>query len=98
MGKRPDQYQIDVGEGGATDYKNMPQTGRGHSDVDDTVELDRHQLAQNQQEAQGQPLPPDVPSPSVHTRRGKKLEQAEDELIEKGGAAEAESHKGNPLV
>ncbi len=103
--KRPDQYQIDPGEGGATDYKNLPQTGRGHASHDDTVKHDKQRLAQGQQQAQGQPFPPDVPSPSVHTRHGKKLDEAKadaeegnDPLIAKGGAAETESHKGNPLV
>jgi hypothetical protein len=77
MGKRPDQYQIDRGEGGATDYKNLPQTGRGHSDVDDTVEIDRQQLSQSQKNAKGQPILPDVPAPSVHVKRGRKVSQDE---------------------
>jgi hypothetical protein len=80
MGKRPDQYQIDPGEGGATDYKNLPQTGRGHSNLDDTVSGDKQRLAQGDKEAKGgQPFLPDVPAPSADTRRGTKEEPAEEE-------------------
>ncbi len=105
MGKRPDQYNIDPSEAGATDYKNLPQTGRGHSDLVDTTEIDRQQLSQSRKQAEGQPFPPDVPSPSADTRRGRKVEEAEadlekgrDPLIEGGGAADSASTKGNPLV
>ena len=46
-GKRPDQYNIDPREAGATDYKNLPQKGHGGSSRDDTVELDRQRVGQD---------------------------------------------------
>lgn len=78
-GKRPDQYQIDPAEAGATDYKNLPQTGRGNSDEDDTVQRDAQRLAESQQDARGQPLPPDVPAPSVHVRRAEEASPDDEE-------------------
>jgi hypothetical protein len=47
-GKRPDQYQIDPREAGATDYKNLPETSQGNSALDDTVRLDRQRLAESE--------------------------------------------------
>ena len=72
-GKRPDQYNIDPREAGATDYKNLPQNGHGNSDLDDTVALDKQRLAQGQQAAKGQPFLPNIPSPSAHANQGQKL-------------------------
>ena len=90
-GKRPDQYQIDPAEAGATDYKNLPQTGRGHSNLDDTVELDRQQLAQSERELRDHPAPGDKPAPTRYanaprsedqgggSERASKADEAEDE-------------------
>jgi hypothetical protein len=88
-GKRPDQHNIDPAEAGATDYKNLPQTGRGHSNLDDTIALDKQKLAQGKQDGKGQPFLPDVPSPSVHANHGKKVQPEGDTSDDRAGA-------GNP--
>lgn len=71
-GKRPDQYNIDPREAGATDYKNLPETGHGRGSVDDTVQQDRQQVAQSQHDVEvnapgahrGIPMPGAHPAPS----------------------------------
>lgn len=68
-GKRPDQHNIDPGEASATDYKTNPQVGRGNSSRDNTVEGDRQRLSESNEESDGQPFLPDVPSPSAEASR-----------------------------
>lgn len=77
-GKRPDQHNIDPREAGATDYKTLPQVGRGHGSLDDTIDHDKHQLAQSQTDVEmqaggkprGAPIPGARPAPSRDANRG----------------------------
>lgn len=99
-GKRPDQYNIDPSEAGATNYQNLPQTGRGNAGHLDDPELDRQKVAQqSKQDASGQPFPPDVPAPSAHANQGRKVTEDEvDRAGRPGGAADADTGKENPLA
>jgi len=81
-GKRPDQYNIDPREAGATDYKNLGQNGHGNSSLDDTLELERRREGEYEAElraekpgqASGVPVPGAHPAPSMHANAGHKAD------------------------
>ncbi|MEX2584503.1 MAG: hypothetical protein WD766_14640 [Gemmatimonadota bacterium] len=95
--KRSDQHNIDPAEAGATDYKNLPQTGRDNSNLDDTVELDRQKHAQSAEEASQSPAPGTKPAPSRDANRSLDA-KGSDDVSSEPGAADASADKENPLV
>ncbi|MDB4948688.1 MAG: hypothetical protein JWM27_1337 [Gemmatimonadetes bacterium] len=92
-GKRPDQYNIDPREAGSTDYKTLPQSGHGRSDLDDTVELDRQAVAQSQHDARGIPTPGVHPSPSKYVAEAQ--ERGESNGSDGGGEPREREARGN---
>lgn len=81
-GKRPDQHNIDPSEAGATDYKTLPQTGRGNAGHLDDVGHDKARMA-DQAAAGNVPFNPGKPAPSQHARAGRPAEGGDEEAKER---------------
>lgn len=75
-GKRPDQYNIDPSEAGATDYKHHPQSGQQQGRDLGDMAGDKHRLAQNAAAAENVPIPRAHPAPSTYANAGTKDEAA----------------------
>jgi hypothetical protein len=92
-GKRPDQYNIDPREAGATDYKNLPQKGHGGSSLDDTVIQDKAAVGEQNMGSGGGPgqhfFDPNHPQPSQHANAGHPVENTGDQ----GGSSDEEQRE-----
>lgn len=113
-GKRPEKYRIDPAERRVTLHGNLPQTGRGHSDADVTVDLDRRRFAESEKRSgdsdPGAPAerrrstPPrrDANRPLREERKAARRSRSSREIEKlihpEPGAADTEQDPGNPLV
>lgn len=73
-GKRPDQYRIDPGEAGATDYKFRRKTGK-EGDIQDRL----YGEVMKGRTEKGQPVPSDSPDPESRRKREAQARRAHDD-------------------
>lgn len=69
-GKRPDQYQIDYDEAGATDYKFYPDQPK-----DAKRGYEQYGRAMKGRAKTRQPIPPKAPAPGVEQDRAEEMER-----------------------
>lgn len=76
-GKRPDQYRIDPGEAGATDYKFRRKTGK-EGEIQDRL----YGEVMKGRTEKGQPVPSDAPDPESRRKREAQARRADDDVDE----------------
>lgn len=79
-GKRPDQYRIDPGEAGATDYKLRRRAGK-EADIQERL----YGAAMKGRTAKGQPVPSDAPDPESRRKREQMAKRAREEETTSAG-------------
>ena len=76
-GKRPDQYQIDPAEAGATDYKTRVNE-HGAPDIE------KQKVAQQPERDRESMIPKNVDNPALADLKARRAQQAEDRAEERG--------------